>query len=138
MIRRTNDAWTARFTAVEFEETMETVARTFEVVGVVVITIGGILAITHGLRHLDGFDAFFRDVRRGFGRPLILGLEILVAADIIETITIEPSLSSVAALGILVLVRVVLSFSLDIEVDGVVPWRRASSESMSEASVPAS
>ena len=57
-------------------------------------------------------------VKREFGRPLILGLEILVAADIIKTITVDPSLESVGVLGLLVLVRTVLSFSLDVEVEG--------------------
>ena len=56
---------------------------------------------------------------------MILGLEVLVAADIIKTITVDPSLESVAVLGILVAVRIALSISLDIEVDGVVPWHRA-------------
>jgi uncharacterized membrane protein len=120
-----------------FEETMENVARTFEVVGVVIIAIGGLLALLQGLRDFDGAHTFFKTVRRGFGRPLILGLEILVAADIIETITVEPTLASVAALGILVLVRVVLSFSLDIEVDGVLPWRRAETKSAGQANAGA-
>jgi uncharacterized membrane protein len=88
----------------EFESVMEEIARGFEAVGVAIIVIGG--------------------VRRGFGKPLILGLEILVAADIVQTITVDPGFESVIVLGILVLVRVALSFSLDIEVDGIVPWRR--------------
>ena len=50
---------------------------------------------------------------------------MLVAADVIKTITVDPSLESVGVLGILVAVRIALSFSLDIEVDGVVPWHRA-------------
>jgi uncharacterized membrane protein len=114
---------------------MEYVARAFEVVGVLTIAVGGLFALVQGAKELDGFDSFFRTVRSGFGRPLILGLEILVAADIIETITVEPTLQSVAALGILVLVRVVLSFSLDIEVEGIVPWRRAAAKAAREADV---
>ena len=56
---------------------------------------------------------------------MLLGLEILVAADIIETITIDRSLESAASLGLLVLIRVVLSFSLEAETDGMLPWRKA-------------
>ena len=111
-----------------FEETMEWVARGFEIVGVSVIVVGGILAFRNGANEYRDLDRFFRDVRRNFGRPLILGLEILVAADIIETITVEPSLASVGVLGILVAVRTGLSFSLDVEVDGMLPWRRAETE----------
>ena len=69
-------------------------------------------------------------MRRAFGRPPILGLEVLVAADIIKTITVEATFESVAVLGILVAVRIALSFSLDIEVDGMLPWRRVETEAM--------
>jgi uncharacterized membrane protein len=112
-----------------FEGTMENVGSVFEAVGVAVIVIGGLAALVGGAREFRDLDRFFLDVRRSFGRPLILGLEILVAADIIDTITVHPSIESVAVLGILVLVRIALSFSLDIEVEGMVPWRRAEVES---------
>jgi uncharacterized membrane protein len=108
-----------------FEGTMENIVLVFEAVGVAIIAIGGVVALISGLRDFGHFERFFVDVRRGFGRPLILGLEVLVAADVIKTITVDPSLESVSVLGILVAVRIALSFSLDIEVDGMVPWRRA-------------
>jgi uncharacterized membrane protein len=113
---------------VTFEGSMENVALVFEVVGVAIIVLGGIGALIVGIRDFTHVDRLFFDVRRTFGRPLILGLEVLVAADIIKTITVDPSLESVAVLGILVAVRIALSISLDIEVDGVVPWRRAQIE----------
>ena len=116
-----------------FEETMENIAKVFEAVGVGVIMAGALLAAVTGLREYRDLSRFFADVRRDFGRPLILGLEILVAADIIMTITVEPSLESVAVLGILVAVRIALSFSLDIEVDGMLPWRRAETEGHAKA-----
>jgi uncharacterized membrane protein len=116
-----------------FETTMENIGRVFEVVGVAIIVIGGLAALVSGSREFRDLDKFFLDVRRSFGRPLILGLEILVAADIIETITVDPSIESVAALGILVLVRIALSFSLDIEVEGMVPWRRTRVEAKMRA-----
>ena len=109
---------------------MENIALIFEAVGVAIIAIGGVVALVRGAQDFGHFERFFVDVRRGFGRPLILGLEVLVAADIIKTITVDPSLESVAVLGILVAVRIALSISLDIEVDGVVPWHRLRSDAM--------
>ena len=58
-------------------------------------------------------------------RAILLGLEVLIIADIVQTITIEPTAESALVLGVIVLVRTFLSFSLEIELEGVVPWRRA-------------
>ena len=60
-----------------------------------------------------------------FGRSILLALEFLVAADIIRTVAVEPSLENVAVLGLIVLIRTLLSFSLEVEIDGTWPWRRA-------------
>ena len=57
------------------------------------------------------------------GLSILLGLEILIIADIVETITIEATLASAITLGVIVLVRTFLSFSLEIELEGIVPWR---------------
>ena len=62
--------------------------------------------------------------RQDVGRAILLGLEILIVADIVQTITIDPTLENAAALGILVLVRTFLSFSIEVELDGTLPWRR--------------
>jgi len=109
---------------VTFQEISEAIARGFEAVGVATIVIGGIAAMVTGIRNFHNSDAFFREVKKGFARPLILGLEILVAADIMETVTVDSSLESVIVLGILVLIRIGLSFSLDVESDGVAPWSK--------------
>jgi uncharacterized membrane protein len=111
----------------DFKEVMENIAKAFEAVGVAVIVIGGVHAMVQAFFERNE-RGYYSRARTLFGKPLILGLEILVAADIIKTITVETTLESVAALGILVLVRVILSFSLDIEVDGRAPWRRARAE----------
>ncbi|MND09553.1 hypothetical protein D3C83_329840 [compost metagenome] len=58
------------------------------------------------------------------GRAILGGLEFLIIADIVLTITVDPTLESAAALGLIVLVRTFLSFSLEIELDGCLPWRR--------------
>jgi len=116
----------------DLSETMEIIATGFEVVGVAVIIFGAAHTLLEILRRGIDWSTVYDDARRGFGRPLILGLEILVAADVIQTITVDLSLESVATLGILVLVRVVLSFSLDVEVDGLAPWRRAELEARAD------
>lgn len=110
-----------------FAETMERVAQGFEIVGVSVLVIGGIGAAVQALRVRDRGD-FYREMRLHFGHTLLLGLEILVAADIVKTVSVESTLESVLILGVLVLVRTLLSISLDAEIDGVVPWRRRRQE----------
>ncbi len=108
---------------------MESIATVFEAVGVAIIALGGLYALVRPAAGRGKDRSYFEESRRRLAHPLLLGLEVLVAADIILTITVDPSLESVATLGILVLIRVVLSFSLDIEIDGMFPWRRAQSES---------
>ena len=115
---------------------MENIVLVFEAVGVAIIIVGGLIALISAMKDFGHIDRFFADVRRGFGRSLILGLEVLVAADVIKTITVDPSLESVTVLGILVAVRIALSISLDIEVDGMVPWHRAASEAAARDAEP--
>ena len=106
-------------------EVVEAIALGFEALGVAIITIGGLIGIVGAARTATSPAEFYVHAREGFARPLLLGLEILVAADIIETITIDRSLESIASLGLLVLIRVILSFSLEAETEGVLPWRKA-------------
>ena len=72
--------------------------------------------------------AAYTALRHNLGRTILLGLEVLIIADIILTVAIDQTLENAATLGLIVLVRTFLSFSLDIEMDGVVPWRRRASE----------
>jgi uncharacterized membrane protein len=111
-----------------FEDVMENVVRGFEVAGVGVLAVGSILAFVVFAIDLfrRPFDRAYEGVRQGVGRAILLGLEILIIADIVQTITIDPTLVSAITLGIVVLVRTFLSFSLEIELEGVVPWRRGS------------
>jgi uncharacterized membrane protein len=109
---------------VDFTEAMDKVAMAFEVVGVGVLVVGGVIAFVLSFRGWRAGQEFYPVMRRNFGRGLLLGLEVLVAADIIKTVAVDATLESVLALGVLVVVRVLLSFSLDIEIDGVPPWRR--------------
>jgi uncharacterized membrane protein len=113
---------------VTFTQAMENITRAFEVAGVAVLSIGamaGFVAYAGALLR-GGGRAAFRGLRENLGRAIILGLEILIIADIIRTITIEQTIESALSLGLVVLVRTFLSFSLEIELEGVVPWRRRS------------
>jgi uncharacterized membrane protein len=111
-----------------FTELMERAVEAFEAVGVVILIIGSALALVRYVvelaRHTPTIEAF-GDLRANLGRGILLGLEILVVADIIRTIVVTPTLESAATLGLIVLVRIVLSFAIDVEVDGVAPWRKA-------------
>ena len=67
----------------------------------------------------------YKVLRQAFGGTILLALEILVAADLIRTVAVSPTLDNVLVLGLIVLIRTFLSFSLEVEIEGVVPWRRA-------------
>jgi uncharacterized membrane protein len=111
---------------VTFSEIMEKVTRGFETVGVAILVVGVAVAFIRAvldLRHEDARRAYER-LRQDIGRSLLLGLEVLIAADLVRTVTIDPTLQSAIFLGVIVLVRTFLSFSLEIELDGVVPWRK--------------
>jgi uncharacterized membrane protein len=110
---------------VEFTQVVEVIALGFEVVGIAIITIGGIVGMGSALLKTTPHRSIYEKARDGFAQPLLLGLEVLVAADIIETITVDRTLESTATLGLLVLIRVILSFSLEAETEGVWPWRKA-------------
>lgn len=117
----------------DFKEAVEAIALGVEIVGIAIIIVGGSLGIISAAFRSESRETFYDAARAGFARPLLLGLGVLVAADIIETITVDRSLESTAALGLLVLIRVILSFSLEIETDGVLPWRKAQFEAESRA-----
>lgn len=111
-----------------FTEAMDDVAKAFEVLGAAVLVIGLLLSLaTSGRvwRRTRRSRVAYRTLRETFGGVLLLGLEILVAADLVRTVAVEPTLENVAILGLIVLIRTFLSFSLEIEIEGVPPWRRA-------------
>jgi uncharacterized membrane protein len=109
-------------------EGMEHVATTFEVLGAAVLVLGLFLSVTLSVRvwwRVRQGRVAYQTLRETFGGVLLLGLEILVAADLVRTVAVEPTVQNVAVLGLIVLIRTVLSFSLEIEIEGVAPWRRA-------------
>lgn len=107
---------------------LERIAQGFEIAGSVALVAGLVLAVVVALRVLvvtrQGRQAY-RLFRETFGGAILLGLEVLVAADLVRTVAVEPTLASVGTLGLIVLIRTFLSFSLEIEIDGVPPWKRA-------------
>jgi len=113
-----------------FERFLDIAEHLFEVAGVAILVVGGLISLGVWLRDLSRGHrrVAYTGLRHNIGRTILLGLEVLIIADIILTVAIDQTLENVATLGLLVLVRTFLSFSLDIELDGVVPWRRASVE----------
>jgi uncharacterized membrane protein len=110
---------------VQFEDVMHLAVDAFEAVGVLVLVLGSVASFGIAAGDVRQRAPAFKPLRRNLGRVILLGLEILIVADIITTITLDQTPSSAITLGIVVLVRTFLSFSLEIELDGVLPWRRA-------------
>jgi uncharacterized membrane protein len=111
-----------------FTELMDHVAQGFEALGAAILVLGVIwsvvLAATTARRTRSGAKAYLV-ARQAFGGTLLLGLEVLVAADLVRTVAVSPTLDNVLVLGLIVVIRTFLSFSLETEIEGVAPWRRA-------------
>lgn len=104
---------------------MQPVSVFFEVVGVLVILAGFAYALARAFNpRLRAADTPYEAFRATFGRSVLLGLEILLAADLIRTIAVAPTLENLAVLGALVVIRTFLSWSLEVEIEGRWPWRR--------------
>ena len=111
-----------------FTELMDRVAQGFEALAAAILVVGVIwsfvLAVVAARRF--GWSArAYLVLRQSFGGTLLLGVEVLVAADLIRTVAVAPTLDNVLVLGLIVVIRTFLSFSLETEIEGVVPWRRA-------------
>ena len=110
-----------------FAEVMDRVAQGFEALGAAVLTVGTLFSfVTAGLTWRRGgqLGQVYGPLRQSLGGTLLLGLEILVAADLVRTIAVSPTVDNVLILGLIVLIRTFLSFSLETEINGVPPWRR--------------
>ncbi len=104
----------------------ETAMRTFEAAGVAVIVVGFLLSLALAVRTLAmtrSASATYDRIRSVFGRSVLLGLEVLVAADIIRTVALDLTPTNIAVLAGLVLVRTFLSWSLEVELEGAWPWQ---------------
>ena len=104
------------------------ISEAIDLTGVAIIAAGALIGVLHFFRDLSRQERLteaYGRLRTFLGRSLLLGLEFLVAGDIIKTVAIEPTFDSVIVLAIIVLVRTVLSLSIDVEIDGRWPWQAA-------------
>ncbi len=109
----------------QFTQFMETTSHAFELLGVAVIVGGFVVSLVRAIvvTRREGYRRGYEEMRATFGRSVLLGLEILVAADIIRTVAVEPTIDNLLVLGLLVVIRTFLSWSLEVEIDGRWPWQ---------------
>jgi uncharacterized membrane protein len=120
-----------------FSPALKLMTRAIEIGGIAIIVLGllgaTIAVVWQVLRGRSGSEAFSL-YRSNLGRAILLGLEFLVAADIINTVAIDPTLQSLLVLGGIVLIRTFLSFSLEVEIEGRWPWNRHKAEDEASSS----
>lgn len=101
------------------------ISTAIELAGTIVITFGVLYSTVIFLRgKKSGEPSAYSHYRKNLGRSILLGLEFLVAGDIVSTVTVEPDFRSVGILAIVVLIRTFLSFTLDVEIHGRWPWQK--------------
>jgi uncharacterized membrane protein len=109
-----------------YDHVISDVVKVVEATGAAIMVAGGFLALVQYAVGIIGFgrphENEYRRLRQRLGQAILLGLEVLIVGDIVRTIIVDPTLESVAVLGIIVVIRIVLSFSLEVEIDGAWPW----------------
>jgi uncharacterized membrane protein len=111
---------------VTFESVFADVARAIEGIGVAIMAVGVVVVLARYCTSLlarQTSSVGYEQLRVNMGRVILLGLEILIVGDIVRTIIVETSLTSVAVLGLIVVIRTVLSFTLEVELTGRWPWQ---------------
>lgn len=109
----------------DYNHVIQRIGEVIDAAGVAVIVLGTVISAGAAAARLARHEAaIYRRFRRQLGQTILLGLELLVAADIIRTVAAEPTLTSVAVLGAIVLIRTFLSFSLEVEITGHWPWHK--------------
>ena len=119
---------TAEASGENFTPLMDHIAEGFEALGAAILVVGVIWSFVLAAvtaRRFGWSARAYLVLRQAFGGTLLFGLEVLVAADLIRTVAVSPTLDSVLVLGLIVVIRTFLSFSLETEIEGVAPWRRA-------------
>ena len=124
-----------------FQDTVEVIGQVVDALGVAVIVLGVLVATGAAARNVRRKQPAYQPYRRQLGRSILLGLEFLVAADIIRTVAVAPTFTDLGVLALIVLIRTFLSFSLEVEINGRWPWqenppgaeRRAASPGQSPA-----
>lgn len=110
-----------------YEHVIEDIVNVVEAAGVAIMVLGGLVAMVRYVPRAarpETRAGSYEKLRRELGLVILLGLEVLIVGDIVRTVVVEPTLESVSVLGAIVVIRIVLSFSLAVEIDGVVPWNR--------------
>lgn len=111
-----------------FDSVIDKIGTVIDGVGVGVLVVGGVATtVVAATRLVRGRPGVYRTFRQLFGRTVLLGLEILIAADIVRTVAVTPTVESVLVLGLIVLIRTFLSFSLELEISGRWPWQKPDS-----------
>lgn len=114
----------------DYNHVIERIGEVIDGAGVAVLVIGAVIAAGIALAGLTRHETgIYHRFREEFGRTILLGLELLVAGDIVRTVATQPSLTSVAVLAIIVLIRTFLSFSLEVELTGRWPWQASAAAS---------
>ncbi len=109
------------------------IARIIEVIGVATIVLGVIIALTRFVFTLQDIKPRnYKFLRRELGKAILLGLEILVAGDIIATVVTEPTMQRVLILAVIVIIRTFLSISIEVEISGRFPWQKEQNDSVQE------
>jgi len=110
---------------VSFDHIVSDVVQAVEAAGAAIMIVGGSWALVDyvaSVAHGSGRTDAYKRLRRRLGQAILLGLEVLIVGDIVRTIIVDPTVESVAVLGMIVVIRIVLSFSLEVEIEGVWPW----------------
>lgn len=113
-----------------FQQLVEAVGKVVDAAGVVAIVLGAVVATliaAAAVLRQRNKDSVYHTYRKRLGRSILLGLELLVAADIIRTVAVTPTFESVGVLALIVLIRTFLSFSLELEITGRWPWQKETS-----------
>ncbi|ERL54799.1 DUF1622 domain-containing protein [Psychrobacter aquaticus] len=116
---------------------IDSIAKIIEFVGVMIMVLGLIYAFYKTISSLGHFtDETYVSIRQAVGKSILLGLEVLIAADIMATVVTEPTLKDVLVLGFIVLIRTFLSLSLQVELEGRFPWQSKKSASEKRLNTP--
>ena len=122
-----------------YDHVISEIVKVVEAVGAGIMVLGGLAAFlvfaARALRPERARESY-DELRRNLGRCVLVGLEVLIVADIVRTIIVDPTLESVGVLGIIVIIRILLSFSLEVEIDGFWPWRRWQLTRSTDAKAP--
>jgi uncharacterized membrane protein len=108
-----------------FRRIMDIVGTTIDGAGVFIVAGGALVATARlAVRRAHNTGNYYSLYRQDVGRAILLGLEFLIAGDLIRTVVVAPTIQNVAVLGLIVLIRTFLSLSLQLEIEGRLPWRR--------------